>query len=98
MIIESALLTVRSGQGPAFEAALREARPLIGATPGFLGLEVRPCLEKPDHYLLLVKWETLEDHTVGFRESDRYQKWRTALHHFYEPFPTVLHYGEPVSV
>ena len=96
MIVESAILSVKPGQSPAFEAALREALPLIEATHGFLGFEVRPCLEKPDHYLLLVSWEKLEDHTIGFRGSDRYQKWRIALHHFYEPLPTVLHYGEPV--
>jgi heme-degrading monooxygenase HmoA len=96
MILEAALLSVRPGQGPAFEAALHEALPLIEATPGFLGLEIRPCLERPDQYLLLVSWERLEDHTIGFRGSDRYQKWRAALHDFYDPFPTVLHYGEPM--
>jgi len=96
MILESAILNIKPGQGKAFEAALRQALPLIEATLGFLGIEVRPCLEKPDQYLLLVSWEKLEDHTIGFRDSDRYQKWRAALHHFYEPFPTVLHYGEPV--
>jgi heme-degrading monooxygenase HmoA len=96
MILETALLSVRPGKGPAFESALREALPLIEATPGFLGLEVRPCLEKADQYLLLVRWEKLEDHTIGFRGSDRYEKWRAALHHFYEPSPTVLHFGEPV--
>ena len=96
MILEAAILNIRPGQGNAFEAALREALPLIEATPGFLGIEVRPCVEKPDQYLLLVRWGKLEDHTIGFRESDRYQKWRAALHHFYDPFPTVLHYGQPV--
>ena len=96
MILEAAILNIKAGQGKAFETALREALPLIEATPGFLGIEVRPCVEKPDQYLLLVSWETLEDHTIGFRESDRYPKWRAALHHFYDPFPTVLHYGELV--
>lgn len=96
MIIESAILSVKPGQGAAFEAALREALPLIQTTPGFRGIEVRPCLEKGDHYLLLVRWVKLEDHTVGFRGSKRYEKWRAALHHFYDPFPTVLHYGEPI--
>jgi heme-degrading monooxygenase HmoA len=96
MIVESAILSIKIGEGPAFEAALREALPLIEATPGFLGIEVRPCIEKPNQYLLLVRWETLENHTVDFRGSDRYPKWRAALHHFYEPFPVVLHYGEPV--
>jgi heme-degrading monooxygenase HmoA len=96
MILEAAILNIKAGQGKAFETVLREALPLIKATPGFRGLEVRPCVETPDHYLLLVRWDKLEDHTIGFRESDRYPKWRAALHHFYDPFPTVLHYGEPV--
>ena len=76
---------------------MREALPLISATPGFGGLEVRPCLETPGRYLLLVRWEKLEDHTQGFRGSERYQKWRALLHHFYEPFPLVEHYGSPVA-
>ena len=96
MIIESAILSTKPGQGAAFEAALKQALPLIKATPGFVGLEVRPCIEKANHYLLIVRWERLEDHTVGFRESERYPKWREALHHFYEPMPQILHYGEPV--
>jgi heme-degrading monooxygenase HmoA len=96
MIIESAILAIKPGQSRAFEAALKEALPLIKATPGFVGLEVRRCIEKANHYLLTVRWERLEDHTVGFRESERYPKWREALHHFYDPMPEVLHYGEPV--
>jgi heme-degrading monooxygenase HmoA len=47
-------------------------------------------------YLLLVNWETLEDHTAGFRGSQQYQQWRSLLHHFYDPFPEVQHY-RPVS-
>lgn len=96
MILELALLDVKPGQGAAFEAAMTEARPLIAATPGFLGMEVRPCIEAPGRYLLLVRWERLEDHTVGFRGSDRYLRWKALLHHFYDPFPTVEHYGQPV--
>ncbi|MCC2110922.1 MAG: antibiotic biosynthesis monooxygenase [Hyphomicrobiales bacterium] len=96
MILEHALLDVRLGEEANFEAAMRSALPLISATPGFLGLEIRRCAETPNRYLLLVKWRSLEDHTVGFRQSDRYEKWRKALHHFYDPFPTVEHYGEPL--
>jgi len=95
MIIESAILSIKAGQGPAFEAALQSARPLIEATPGFLGIEIWPCIEDPDRYLLLVRWEKLEDHTIGFRKSDRFQKWREKLHHFYDPMPVILHYSEP---
>ena len=94
MILESAMLTIRPGQVAAFEAALAEARPLIAASPGFNGIEVRPCIEAPGRYLLLVRWETLEDHTEGFRGSDQYPKWKALLHHFYDPFPTVEHFGD----
>jgi heme-degrading monooxygenase HmoA len=97
VIVEHAILDVKAGEGNRFEAALREALPLIEATPGFLGLEVRPCIEIPLRYLLLVRWQSLEAHTHGFRGSERYQKWRALLHHFYEPFPVVEHFGEPVA-
>ena len=96
MILEAAILDVKKGQGAAFATALAEARRLIAATPGFLGLEVRPCIEKSDRYLLLVRWESMAAHTEGFRGSDRYPEWKKRLHHFYDPFPVVEHYGEPV--
>jgi heme-degrading monooxygenase HmoA len=96
MILEAAMLSVKPGQNEAFEAAMTEARPLIAASPGFLGIEVRPCLERPGTYLLLVHWARLEDHTEGFRTSDRYERWRALLHHFYDPFPTVEHFSESI--
>lgn len=94
MILEAAILNVKPGQEEAFESAMRAARPLIAGTPGFLGIDVRRSIERPNAYLLLVRWEKLEDHTVGFRQSARYQEWREALHRFYEPFPFVEHYEE----
>ena len=97
MVLEVAVLNVKPGQEPAFEAAMRSARPLIEVTPGFAGMDVRRCIETPNRYLLSVSWQTLEDHTVGFRQSDRYQHWRALLHHFYDPFPTVEHYTGPIS-
>jgi heme-degrading monooxygenase HmoA len=92
MILEAAFLNVKPGQEPAFEAAMRAARPLIAATPGFIDISVQRCVERASNYLLLVRWQTLEDHTVGFRQSDNYREWRKLLHKFYEPFPVVEHY------
>jgi heme-degrading monooxygenase HmoA len=92
MILEVAVLDVRPGSEPAFEAAFDEARPLIAATPGYLGLELQRCVEAPSRYVLLVRWRRLEDHTEGFRGSPQYQRWKALLHHFYDPFPTVEHY------
>jgi heme-degrading monooxygenase HmoA len=97
MILETAILNVRAGQEPAFEAAMLKAKALIAASPGFISLKVQRCIETPSRYLLLVEWCTLEDHTVGFRGSERYQEWRALLHHFYDPFPTVEHYAAPFA-
>lgn len=96
MILEAALLMVRPGQEPDFERAMDEARPLIAATPGFRGMEVRRCLEVANRYLLLVHWDRLEDHTQGFRGSERYAGWKALLHHFYDPFPLVEHFAPAV--
>jgi heme-degrading monooxygenase HmoA len=92
MILEHAPLDVKPGQEAAFEAAFAQARKIISSTPGFLSLRLERCIERRNRYLLLVEWQTLEDHTVGFRQSADYQKWRALLHHFYDPFPTVEHY------
>jgi heme-degrading monooxygenase HmoA len=96
MVFEAAILNVIPGEEAAFEAALKVARPLIAATPGFVAIDVRRCMETANQYLLLVQWETLEAHTVGFRQSDRFPRWRELLHHFYDPAPVVQHYGESV--
>ncbi len=96
MILEHAILDVDPGETAEYEAALKQALPFITATPGFIKLEIRPCLEKPGRYLLLVEWRELEDHTMGFRDSERYQVWKDLLHRFYSPFPLVEHFGEPV--
>ena len=93
MILEHALLPVRPGRQSAFEAAFAEAKGIIAAMPGFAGLTLSRCMERPDTYLLLVHWERLEDHTEGFRGSPEYQQWRALLHSFYEPFPTVEHFA-----
>lgn len=92
MVLEHALLPVRPGDEQAFEAAFAEALPLIAGTAGFRGLTLSRCVERPGTYLLLVEWERLEDHTVGFRGSPEYRQWRALLHHFYEPFPVVEHF------
>ncbi|HTL25811.1 MAG TPA: antibiotic biosynthesis monooxygenase [Burkholderiales bacterium] len=92
MILESAVLDVKPGKAQEFEAAFTRAQSIIAASPGYLSHELQRCIEKPNRYLLLVRWRTLEDHTDGFRKSGPYQEWKKLLHHFYDPFPTVEHY------
>ncbi len=93
MILEHALLPVRPGSEEQFEAAFQQARPLIASMPGFRRLTLSRCLERPSTYLLLVEWDTLGDHTEGFRSSPEYEQWRQLLHHFYDPFPEVEHFA-----
>ena len=92
MVLEVAILDVRSGASAAFEAAFREAQDILSSSPGYRRHELRRCVETGDRYLLLVWWDSLESHTEGFRRSPAYQRWRELLHHFYDPFPTVEHY------
>jgi heme-degrading monooxygenase HmoA len=61
---------------------------------GYLSHEIYQCIETKGKYLLLVRWERLEDHTVGLRESSAYQEWKQLLHQFYDPFPNVEHFAE----
>jgi len=96
MVIEQTLLHVRPGQDDAFQQAMATARPLIAASPGFIGIEVRPAVEESGCYLLLVQWETIAHHRDGFRQSDRYQQWRALLHGFYDPMPQVRYFGDPL--
>ena len=92
MILEVATLDVRPGQEADFEVAFREALAIISSMPGCVSHELLRCLERGSRYVLLVNWETLEHHTIGFRQSAEYQRWKALLHHFYDPFPTVEHY------
>lgn len=98
MILESAVLNVRLGQESAFEVAFDEAKSIIASMPGFIALELQRCIEARSRYLLLVRWTTLEHHTVGFRRSPEYQRWKSLLHRFYDPFPTVEHYEQVYAV
>lgn len=91
-ILEKAVLDIKLGQNQAFELAFAKAQSLISSMKGYLSHDLQQCLEKPNRYLLLVNWESLEDHEIGFRESSEYQEWKALLHHFYDPFPAVEHY------
>lgn len=92
MILEHALLPVVPGREAEFEQAFAAATALIARQRGFVDLTLSRCLEQPSSYLLLVRWERLEDHTEGFRGSAEYERWRELLHHFYAPFPVVQHF------
>jgi heme-degrading monooxygenase HmoA len=95
MILEVAILDIKPGMSGEFETTFKTASTIIAAMSGYISHELQRCLETENRYILLVRWQKLEDHTIGFRQSPEYQEWRSLLHHFYEPFPTVEHY-EPI--
>ncbi|TDQ40849.1 antibiotic biosynthesis monooxygenase family protein [Aureibacillus halotolerans] len=94
MILEAVMLQVKPGEEAAYEKAFREASQYISAIEGYVSHTLQRCIEVDGKYLLLVQWRSLEDHTVGFRQSEEYLEWKKLLHPFYDPFPTVEHFQE----
>ena len=78
--------------GHAFEAAFAKAQIIIAAADGYVASARTLPRTASDRYLLLVQWRDLDAHITGFRGSADYQQWKALLHHFYDPFPTVLHF------
>ncbi len=92
LVLEAAVFDIVEGQATQFELAFEQAQCIISAMTGYISHDIQRCIEQPNQYLLLVQWQTLEDHTVGFKESQQYQQWRDLLHDFFSKTPAVLHY------
>lgn len=92
MILEVATLNIKEGLSAEFEISFQKAEKIISSMKGYISHQLKKCIEQDDKYILLVNWEMIEDHEIGFRKSEQYQEWKALLHHFYEPFPTVEHY------
>jgi heme-degrading monooxygenase HmoA len=96
VILERALITVKPGQAEAFKQAFAKARPHIEGSKGCRKVEMRQGIEHPDNFLLLVWWDTLEDHNIGFRESPAFTEWRAILGPLFAAPPAVVHHHEPL--
>jgi heme-degrading monooxygenase HmoA len=92
MILELAILNIKDGKSAEFEKAFSEAQEIIKSAKGYISHNLQKSLKASNCYLLLVKWQTLNDHVNGFRKSPEYQKWKKLLHNFYQPFPEVIHF------
>jgi len=84
MVLEIAQINVKPGLEAEFEAGVTKARPLFERAKGCRGMELHRSVEKPQRYRLLVKWETLENHTVDFRDSADFQQWRALVSHCFD--------------
>ena len=92
MILEVAILDIKPNHEGAFERDFALASKYISSVDGYVAHELQRCLEKPNRYILLARWHSLEAHTDGFRKSPAYLEWKRLLHHYYDPFPAVEHY------
>lgn len=97
MVLEVAMLSVRAGEESAFEEAMVKAAPVIAGSRGYMGHQLQRCIETKGRYLLLVRWETLEAHTVGFRESPAFGEWRSIIGPYFAAPPAVEHYDNVLS-
>ena len=96
-ILEVAILDVIPEKNVTFQQDFAKAQQYIQSIEGDMDHQLQQCLENPCRYVLLVRWETLEAHTEGFRRSPQYQEWKRLLHHYYQPCPTVEH-DHPVQL
>lgn len=93
MILELADIRIHTGQNAAFEAAIAQGvREVISKAKGFKGFRVHKGIESPERYVLQIHWETLENHTVDFRQSDAFTQWRAIVGPFFAAPPVVEHF------
>ena len=92
MVLEVAILDVKPRREKAFETAFCKAEKIISSVDGYVSHKLPKCVQRCSRYILLVNWQELEDHTVGFRGSEQYQEWSRLLYRFYEQVPEVEHY------
>ncbi|MFC8435769.1 antibiotic biosynthesis monooxygenase family protein [Streptomyces sp. NPDC057253] len=94
MVVEHAELTVEAGREAEFEKVFEVAREVLAEADGFRWAELLRGEERPGTFLLLVGWDSVEAHTVGFRESDRFGRWRSLVGPFFAAPPRVEHFHE----
>ncbi len=91
MVFEFADIEVKAGEESAFEAAVAKAIPIFKRAKGCRGMELQRSVEKPSKYRLVVKWDSVEDHTVNFRGSGDFQEWRRLAGPHFAAAPAVEH-------
>ena len=94
MILELADIRIHAGQQAAFDEAIqRGLDEVISKAKGFRGYKVNQGIESPERYVLMIFWDTLENHTVDFRESPAFLKWRSIVGSFFAAPPLVEHFN-----
>ena len=93
MILELADIRIHAGKQQEFDAAIKNGvETVIAHAKGFKGYKVNKCIETPERYVLMIFWETLENHTVDFRGSANFADWRSIVGPIFAAPPTVEHF------
>jgi heme-degrading monooxygenase HmoA len=95
-VLEHAVFHIAPDDSAAFEEGFATARLVIGAAPGCRWVELHRGVERPGEYLLLVGWDTLDDHTA-FRSSDAFPQWRAPIQPFFAAAPEMEHFTSVVA-
>lgn len=94
MVLEVALIDVRSGEEENFAAAYAKARPLLVSTPGCRSVRMTRGIESPSRFVLLVEWDSVAAHEENFRATDRFAEWRGLIGPFFAGPPRVEHFTD----
>jgi heme-degrading monooxygenase HmoA len=92
MILEIATIDIHVGKNGEFEQQLEKAQGVLRQAKGYIEHQFQHCVEMPNRYVLLIRWETLEDHTIGFRESALFVQWRGFIGSYFAQPPVVQHF------
>ena len=92
MVLELATVDIKQSTNKDFEAALEKAQYVISKSKGYISHQFQKCMEQDNRYILLIQWQTIEDHTKGFRESELFKEWRALIGPYFESTPVVQHY------
>jgi heme-degrading monooxygenase HmoA len=92
MVLELAIIDIKTGTNADFEHNLEQAQSVLTRADGYLKHEFQKCMERDNRYILLIHWTSLEAHTEGFRGSELFKEWRGYIGQFFETPPLVEHY------
>ncbi len=93
MVVEIAILEAKPGEADAMRAGLERARSVISQSPGYRGSAFQQSIERPERFVLYIKWDSVEDHTEGFRKGPLFPEWRSHWGQHLAGPPDVFHYN-----
>tara|TARA_R110002051_G_scaffold127873_2_gene201503 strand:+ start:7661 stop:7948 length:288 start_codon:yes stop_codon:yes gene_type:complete len=92
MITEVTTITIKENKNSEFEKSFKKVGLVLAKAEGYVSYELQKCIENKNQYLVLIKWETLENHTIKFYQSSLFAELSSLIGSFFEESPYVHHY------